>query len=321
MAFESENVEREGVFHPEPLRDLGLGTRAPAGRHLRLLNRDGIFNVSREGLPYLRSLSVYHALLTISWSRFLLIAVGGFIATNLIFGLAYLACGPDAIAGVHHGTIFDHYLDDFFFSVHTLGTIGYGSISPATRAANIVVTIESLTGLIGTALMTGLFFARFSRPVGKIEFSRNAVVGPYRGGSALMFRLVNMRDNQLLDGRVRMLAVMTEERDGHAARRFAQLDLERESVAFLSLNWTVVHPINETSPLRGLTEQDFHDRKLECIILFSAIDETFSQAVHSRTSYDYTEIIHGAKFSDMYIPSSDGSMKVDVRRLHDHEAG
>lgn len=309
---------------PGPRRmdtDLGFGSVVPRETRQRLLNRDGSFNVRREGGRFWESLSAYHYLLTVSWPKFLSYVVGSYLFANAVFALIYVLAGRDALSGVHAETFGGRFGEAFFFSVHTLATIGYGTIAPATLAANIIVTIETLIGLVGVAVVAGISFARFSRPVARILFSRTAVIAPYRGGRAFMFRIVNQRSNQLVDLRVSVL-LNRRKRDGvhQNDREFIPLKLERDQVVFFPLAWTIVHPIDEDSPLRTWTEKDLVECDVEFLILLNGFEETFSQTVHARSSYRAGEIVWGARFASMFNPTDEeGVLSVDIRKLHDIE--
>ncbi len=302
-------------------KDLGFGARVTQQSHLRFLNRDGSFNVLRRGLPFLRSLSPYHALLTMSWVKFFLLVALCYFLTNILFAFGYILCGSDALRGMEGVSFADRFSDSFFFSVQTLATIGYGRVSPNGLPANILVTIEALVGLLGFALATGLLFARFSRPDARIIFSRYAVVAPYRGITALEFRIANERSNQLLEVEAAVTFSRIEARDGQAVRKFYVLPLEREKVVFMPLHWVIVHPIDETSPLFGVTKDSFNASDAEILVQVKGVDETFSQTVHTRSSYKHFEVVWGAKFVDMYLPSRDGMMTVDMRKIHETEEG
>lgn len=296
----------------EEYNDLGFGS-VLAAEGGRLLNRDGSFNVERRGLRFFQSLSVYHTLLTVTWPRFLMLVAAVYVAANALFAVFYLLCGPTALSGSEGLAMHERYLKAFFFSVHTLATIGYGNVAPNNLAANLLVTVESLVGLLAFALATGLVFARFSRPVGCIIFSRNALVAPYRGYGAFMFRIVNGRSNQLIEVNAKVSVSLG--RDGE--RRFHDLPLEREKVVLFPLSWTIVHPIDETSPLWGLTEKELRAQDAEFFVVLEAIDETFAQQVHSRTSYKPSEIVWGARFSDVFIRDQGRPLGIDISRLHD----
>lgn len=301
----------------EDTKDLGFGSRVSQEITTRFLNRDGSFSVMKTGLPFLRSLNFYHALLSISWPMFYALAISAYVVANVLFAFGYLLCGPGALAGAVGITFGERFLECFFFSVQTIGTIGYGHISPFSMTANVLMTIESITGLLGLAVATGLVFARFARPHAKILFSRNAVVAPYHGMTALEFRIANARTNQLIDVHASVLLSRMEEGHGGLKRKFHQLSLERQQVMFFPLHWVVVHPIAKSSPLYGVTKQDFLDSDAEILILLTGFDETFSQTVHSRSSYKGTEVVWGAKFGNIFDDSSNGTIKVDLRKIHD----
>src|SRR6185295_15845143 len=231
----------------------------------------------------------------------------------------YVMAGDGALNGTHGGSVGRRFVEDFFFSVHTLATIGYGTISPKTLAANVIVTFETLIGLVGVAVMAGISFARFSRPVANILFSRNAVIAPYRGGRGFMFRIVNRRSSQIVDLAARVL-LSRRKRDGATSndREFITLRLERDSVAFFPLAWTIVHPITDDSPLRDWTSEDVMECDAEFLVLLNGFEETFSQTVHARSSYKADEIAWGARFASMFNPpDADGEVSVDIRKLHD----
>lgn len=301
--------------------DLGFGSVVARESRRRFLNRDGTFNVRRVGLRFWESLSLYHSLLVMTWPKFLGYVVTGYLAANAVFAEIYLLLGDGALNGTHATSTGGRFAEAFFFSVHTLATIGYGTISPHSMLANIVVTIETLVGLLGVAVIAGISFARFSRPMADIAFSEKAVIAPYRGGRAFMFRIVNRRRNQLVDVEAKVL-LSRRKREGASSsdREFLQLELERERVAFFPLSWTVVHPINERSPLRSWNSDDCGDCDAEFLILLNGFDETFSQTVHTRSSYKSEEIVWGARFRSMFVPmGEDGVISVDVRKLDEIE--
>jgi inward rectifier potassium channel len=302
----------------DDLKDLGLGSRVAQETRQRFLNKDGTFTAHRKGLGYFQSLSLYHWLLTISWPQYMLLLIGFYFLTNIAFAFGYYLCGPQSFQGVVESTSHGWLVDAFFFSVQTIATIGYGRINPVSLIANILVTLESLVGLLGLALATGILFARFSRPSAKIIYSTNAVVAPYRGITAFEFRIANERSNQLIEVNVTVTLSRFETEDGKRTRRFHLLSLERKSVVFFPLNWTIVHPIDESSPLYGVTEQGLNESDAEFLVLLTAVDETFSQTVYSRSSYKDHEVIWGAKFSSMFH-TVNGTAAVNLRRIHDVE--
>jgi inward rectifier potassium channel len=303
----------------EDLRDLGFGARVAQISRQRLLNRDGSFNVVRKKLPFLGALSPYHYLLTISWGRFNLLVLCSYLVFNLVFASAYYAAGRGALSGVEAVTEQSQFMEDFFFSVQTSTTIGYGRIAPLGTTANILASVEALFGLLGFALATSLMFARFSRPEAKIIYSDRALVAPYRGINGVMFRLANQRNSQLIQVGVTVLLSRMEDGPAGRTRRFVPLGLERDEVVFFPLTWTVVHPIDEASPLRGLTEEEFRASEPELLVLLTATDDTSGQTIHSRTSYTKDELVWGAKFTDVFDQSSGGVIAVDLHRIHGFE--
>ena len=297
-------------------RDLGFGSVVSQQRHLRLLNRDGSFNVLRQqGL--LDSLGSYYSLIMMSWPRFIGLVIAFYAVTNALFAEMYVLCGPKALQTLGGPDLSSQFLKAFFFSVHTFATIGYGNVVPAGLAANIVVAVESLVGLLGFALATGLLFARFSRPTAKIVFSDEAIVAPYNGITAFEFRIINSRNNQIIELGARVLLSKFTNVDGNRIRKYYPLKLEREKVVFFPLSWTIVHPIDEESPMYGLTQDELIASDSEFLILLTGIDETFSQTVHARSSYRAEEVVFGAKFSNMYVQDEDGHiLGVDMDRFH-----
>ena len=305
------------VSKEEVNRDLGFGSVVAQESRQRLLNRDGSFNVARRGLNFWTSLSLYHRLLTMSWTKFLGLVTLSYLVANLVFALAYMACGPGALASSPELTFRNEFLRAFFFSVETFATIGYGNIIPTGPAAHLIVTIESLVGLLGFALATGLLFARFSRPTAKIIFSQQAIVAPYRDITAFEFRITNARTNQIIELEAKILFAQFEvDEGGKSVRRFYPLTLERDKVVFFPLSWTIVHPVDEASPLYGLTHEDLRRTDAEFLILLTGIDETFSQTVHARSSYKADEVIWNARFANVFNrPLENDLLTIDVRRI------
>ena len=308
--LQAEELIREGE------RDLGFGSVVAGRSRQRFLNPDGSFNVQRSGLPWLTSLSIYHSVLTMSWSTFLLIVLLLYFVSNVVFGALYATIGSDALVDTSSTPMASTFLRAFFFSVQTFATIGYGTIHPVGLMPNLLVTIESYYSLIANALITGVVFARFARPTAKFIFSEVAVIAPYRGINGLMFSMVNGRSSQLIEVEAKVMFARFLDEDGRSVRQFDVLELERQKVTFFPLAWTVVHPIDEKSPLYGWTAADLDRTDAEILILLTATDETFAQVVHSRSSYKPHEIRVGYKFGDLYNEMEDGEpISIDIRRL------
>ena len=316
-------VSRAQPLTEQDLRDLGFGSVVSRESQQRLLNRDGSFNVERKGLSVLESLSPYHVLLTMPWSLFFALGAGWYFLENVLFALLYLACGSGALVSTAPGISQHPFWRAFFFSVETVSTIGYGNIVPVSLAANVLVAVEALTGLAGFALITGLLFARISRPTANMLFSSHAVVAPYQGITALEFRVANARSNELIEVNAKVVISRFEKIDGVHTRRYYPLNLERDGVVFLPLTWTVVHPIDESSPLYGQTKESLQDSNLEVLVLLKAFDETFSTIVQTRTSYTFDDIVWEARFANAFMAHAaerfanrrrkDGKVAVDMR--------
>jgi inward rectifier potassium channel len=284
-------------------------SQAPAPR--KLVDPQLRRTLVRSGAPRRVLGDAYHALLNAHWSVLLAIFATYYVVANVLFALAYLAGGDD-LAHAHSFT------DDFFFSVQTLATIGYGSIAPKTLYANILVAIEAFTGVLGFALATGLFFAKFSRPTARVLFSRVAVVTLRDGVPSLMLRLANERANQVVEAQVHVALALSETTlEGEEVRRFYDLALTRTRTPIFVLSWTVVHPITESSPLYGATHDSLMEREGEVIVSVTGVDETFSQAIHARYSYLADEIVWGARFVDIMSQLPDGRRHIDYGRFHD----
>lgn len=302
---------------PNLAQDLGLGGKLSERSRVRVLNRDGSFNVRRNEFGAFHPYNAYHTLLSLSLPRLVGLMVLGYAATNLGFATLYWLGGPGTLSGAATDPL-ARFEDCLFFSVQTLATIGYGTLTPASRGANVLVATEALVGLLGFAILSGLLFARFTRPSAKIRFSAQALIAPYQDGWALMFRLVNLRTHDLSAVRAVVSVARWEEDAGGRRRRFDQLLLERDGIAFMPLHWVIVHPISSTSPLRGLTADQFSACEPEVVCLVSADDETFAQTVHAKTSYDKADIVWGARFKDMYVADTDRA-SIDLSRLDEFD--
>jgi inward rectifier potassium channel len=297
-----------------PSFDPGL-TQKYTGPLLRAINKDGSFNVRRRGLHGLAG-SIYMHLVNLSWPRFWGLVALAFLTANILFALVYTVLGSDSLRAAENDIGLGYYGKAFFFSVHTLTTVGYGDIYPLGLAANLVASAEAALGLMGFALATGLLFARFSRPNAQLVFSHRMVVAPYRDGYSLQFRMANRRNNVLTDVLADMM-LMTVEQDaeGQLRRNFVELKLERSKIFFLALTWTVVHPIDESSPLKGLKKADLERLQAEVLILIRGYDDSFTQVVNTRYSYRWEEVEWSARFAPAFDVSPAGHLVLDLDRI------
>jgi inward rectifier potassium channel len=291
--------------------DPGLTTQF-SGELRRTINADGSFNVRREGLRW-RDANPYLMLIDTTWTRFLLIVFAAFLFVNLIFACLYLMIGIHNLKGLESDM--GAFANAFFFSVHTLTTVGYGNVYPEGASANVISSLEAATGLMVFAIATGLLYGRFSRPTARIVYSKNAIIAPYQDGTSLQFRVTNARRNVLMNMEAHVLLMTVDSSDGELRRSFVDLPLERRGVYFFALTWTIVHPIDSDSPLYGKTREDLAKQSAELLILMQGFDDTFSQVVHSRYSYRHDEMIWGAKFAPAFKVDAKGDMVVEVNRI------
>jgi inward rectifier potassium channel len=281
------------------LKDPGFGNK-DASKGGRYINKDGSFNIRRKGLAFYRSFSFYHHLITISWFKFCLYILISYLLINLFFASLYLYTGVEKLGGAQGETSFERFQDAFFFSTQTFTTVGYGRINPIGLSSNIISSLESLCGLLTFALATGLLYGRFSRPNANILFSDQAVIAPYQDITGFMFRIANARENQLINVEAQVAFTRVEKVQGTDVRKYFELNLERDKIDFFSLSWTIVHPIDENSPLWGISKEEFNSSDAEFLILLKAFDDTFSQNVHTRSSYKFNEIAWNYKFVNTF---------------------
>lgn len=277
-------------------------------------------NVIKRGVGILERYSWYHTMLGMSRSKFLLLIFAVYILVNLVFAGIYYLIGIEHLAGVNTGSSLKNFSEVFFFSTQTFTTVGYGRISPVGFAASAVSTFEAFLGLLSFAIATGLFYGRFARPKAFIRFSENAVVAPFKEGTALMFRIAPYKNNSLSEIKAEVTLAMQVEENGKMTNKFYDLTLQFDELNSLALSWTVVHPIDESSPLYGFTEEDLKNMKLEMLPFIRAFDEVFCNTVMARYSYISREIVWGAKFKMMFHPDSEKSKTVlDLGKLNDFE--
>ena len=301
--------------HKENFNDLGLGSKASAGTQ-RSLNKDGSFNIKKINVPFSERVNFFHSLVSMSWTKFFILIFTAFLLVNLLFAQVYMMIGLEHLTGIDAKDSLHRFLEAFFFSSQTLTTLGYGRIAPVGAMASTVAAVESMLGLLTFALATGLLYGRFSKPTAKIKYSGCAVIAPYKDINGFMFRVLNPRDNQLIE--IEVSLTLSVKRKDSELRDFFFLELERAKVVFMASTWTIVHPISSSSPLFQLTEKEVLEKDAEFIVMIKAFDETFSQTVYSRSSYKASELRWGQKF--VYVISKEGDMSVvDVGRIDETE--
>jgi len=294
--------------------DTGFGTNA-SNYGGRFINRDGTFNIRKDGMPFMERYSIFHHMLTLPRWKFIAVLILFYLVINFLFALIYFAIGLDQFQGVIGTTSWARFKEAYFFSTETFTTVGYGRVNPVGDAANFIASIEAMMGFLSFALATGLMYGRFSRPRAYLVFSDFALISPFKDGQALMFRFASYKDKHTLtDVEIRVNIGLQIQTDGRAEYRYYELALERNKVENLSMNWTVVHPLDERSPLRGFTWEDMKASDVELYVLIRGFDDVYSNQVLQRTSYTYHEIRFNGKFIPMYRESDDG--KTTILELH-----
>jgi inward rectifier potassium channel len=303
---------------PPPLTkpgDLGFGSVVAQAVRGRFLNRDGKPVSKKYGLGAQRLARFYLASLDASWTVFFLWMMGVLLLINGCFALAYISLGEGALRGTDAMGIADPFLQAFTYSIGVFTTTGTGLIHAYGTTANWLSNLESFLGPVTLVIAFGLLIARLTRPRMRIGFSDSAIIAPYQGGRALMFRIVNMQPGELSDVQARVSLARFEEHEGARTRVFHQLTLERNAVEFFTLHWTVVHPITADSPLAGVTPESMADSQAEFLIFINALEETFSTRVSMRSSYVWDELRWDVKFASIFANGPDGVIAIDVERL------
>ncbi|MDX2047617.1 MAG: ion channel [Chitinophagaceae bacterium] len=287
----------------------------------RFFNKDGQPNIHIKGVSWLKRSSIFQFMLKVPVWKFLGIIVLFYLVVNLLFATVYTLIGIDNLGGMDAKTLPGKFLEAFFFSAQTLSTVGYGHVYPSGFAANAVAAIESLLGLLMFALATGLMYGRFSKPRSYLVFSEKALFAPYKDGVALMFRLAPYKKHFLTDVEIKVNLAMEVNVNGVMKNQFYSLNLELSRANTLTLNWTIVHPIDETSPLFNLTKEDIALSDAEMLVFLKGYDDEYSNTVVARTSYTFKEFVYGAKFKMMYHPSEDGATTIlDLDKLNAFDA-
>ncbi len=292
--------------------DIGFGTKEFDVE--RLVNKDGTFNVKKRGLR-LRDFSLFYYLINLGWTKFGILITISYLVVNAGFASIYYWIGVDSLSAFQGTTNLDAFLHCFFFSAQTMTTVGYGVISPVTATASFIAAFEAMVGLIVFAFATGIFYGRFSKAKARIRFSENAVVSPYRGITGLKFRIMNLRKNHLIDMEARFIYSYLEMDKSEVKRRYSTLNLEISSISLFAVPWTIVHPIDEKSPIYGKKTSDLATEKAEFLVILKGYDETFNQYVHQVYDYKFDEVLFDSDFNPMFDASTHGVTEVFVDKI------
>jgi inward rectifier potassium channel len=283
--------------------------RTPNARVVRLGGREFV----TEGLNLNFWTDFSHRCMTASWPAFIGGAAMVFVAFNAFFAFFYWI-GDQPIANVPGGA----YIDYLYFSIETLSTAGYGDMHPQTHYGHFVATVELFTGIFSMSVMTGLVFARFSRPSARLLFAENPVISDHEGVPTLMIRLANERHNIISNANARLwLFKNIVSQEGQSFRRFYELPLSRNESPALALSWTLFHVIDEASPLYDLNAEDLEANNIALAVVVSGYDVVAAQTVHARKTYDHPDIRIGHRYAEILDTTEDGRLRVDYGRFHE----
>lgn len=281
----------------------------------RFINKDGSYNLIKEGMPFRKRFSIFHDMLNLPAWEFIMVILIFYLVINIIFTGIYFLIGASQFDGLTPGNNWKILREIFYFSTQTFTTVGYGHVSPVGDAVNNVAALEALTGFLSLAIATGLIYGRFSKPKSYLAFSDHALISPFKNGTALMFRFVPFKDKHALtDVEIKVNVGLLLVENDKADYKYFALELERTKVESLPMSWTVVHPIDDRSPFYGFTEDDMKNADAELYVMLRGFDDVFSNYVQQRTSYTFNEILFNRKFVPMYRESDDG--KTTILELH-----
>ena len=300
--------------------DTGFGNN-PNDYGGRFVNRDGTFNLVKEGMPFWDKFSIYHTMLNLPRWKFISLIIVFYLVINFFFACIYFFIGAGQMQGVIGKTPWAFFKEMYFFSTETFTTVGYGRVNPVGDTANFVAAIESMSGFLSFAIATGLIYGRFAKPKAYLIFSDYALISPFQDITALMFRFASYKDNHTLTNvEIKINLGLQVQENGKAVFKFYDLELERSKVESLPMNWTVVHPIDEKSPLQGFNQDDMKTADIEVYVLVRGFDDVYSNIVLQRTSYTYDEILFNRKFVQMYRESKDGKTTIlELHKLNEHK--
>ena len=285
----------------------------------RFINRDGTFNLHKKGWPFWDRFSIFYTMITLPLWQFIATIVLFFFSINLVYTGIYWFIGPHQFTGFITQTPVGIFKELYFFSTETFTTVGYGRVNPIGDAANLVAAIEAMSGFLSFALATGLIYGRFARPRAHLAFSDHAVISPFKGKMGLMFRFACYKQHHALtDVTVMVTLAILRNENGEPVYRYYNLPLERSRIDSMPMNWTVVHPIDEESPLAGFTKEDLQNTDMEIYVLVRGFNEVYGNSVQQRTSYTYHEIEYNRKFIPMYHETAKGTV-LELHKLSKHE--
>jgi inward rectifier potassium channel len=303
------------------VKDTGLDASQGSGE-VRIFNTDGSANVKRAGIKFWDRFSAFHILLNMKNVSFFTLILITYGIINVIFASIYYLLGPENI-GIHNTNAcnMNNFYNCFFFSAQTLTTVGYGRLSPTAFSTSVVSSLESLLGLILFAIITGLCYGRFAKPKSKILFSKNALISPYDDTpTGLMVRTVLPTNHLLSEVEANFTLALMEEKDGIKKNEFYPLKLEIAKISSFVMNWTIVHPIDDESPLKNLSREKLLEQKAELLVFLRGFDEHYNAIVQKRVSYVASDFIIGAKFIPMFTRDVENNITIiEIDKLSNYK--
>lgn len=278
-----------------------------------MINKDGSFNVKRVG-HRMFLYNAYQNLINLTWWKFNLLVITAYVTVNSLFALVYALLGADHFTGMETQALGNTFLEAFYFSTHTFTSVGYGNVSPDSHIANMIASFEALVGLMSFALATGLIYGRFSRPIARLLFSDNAIIRNDADMKSFQFRIANARKNTLVEMDAKVIYVTIDPVTMN--RKYHRLNLEISHIYFMPMNWTIVHKIDEESPLYGKTAKDVAAEQGEFLISITGFDDSFSQSVHTRYSYQFDELLWNKKFARPYETDDEGEIILHLNEIN-----
>lgn len=295
------------------INDLGFDNRTESGRK-RTINPDGSFNIRRKN-GFWDDFHIYQWAITCRWRTYWLTVLTIYVTANFFFASLYYLIGPEHIQGANRAGN-GQFWQCYFFSLQTFTTVGYGGLHPTGMLTNTLAGFEAFLGLMTFALATGALYGRFSKPEARLKYSDNILISPFREGKALMLMVANNKKGNLVEVSAKLnFSWLEKDHAGNPVRNFSNLTLYLDKIAMLSLTWTIVHPIDENSPLFGFTEEDFVTKDVEIFVFISCYDDTFSQTVQSRYGYIGKEVVVNAKFRRAFHVDDEGYTVLDVKSV------
>lgn len=279
----------------------------------RFVNKDGTFNIKHINNRN-RIQTTFTYLVNISWGRFFLLVLAGYIVINSFFAVIYLLAGIDSIHPSTGNRFYD-FLNAFFFSAQTITTVGYGAMSPTGVLTGIISTFQALIGLLSFSFITGLLYGRFARPKSFIKFSSKIICRPFKEGNAIMFRMMNTKKSIMINPTVAVTLVLLNKEGESYQSEFYKLELEREKISYLPTTWTVVHEINNSSPFSEFSVDELKQLKGELVVLATYFEKSFNQDVYQVHSYTLDEFAFGESFRKAFDFDSDGITVLDHSKL------